>query len=140
MARDLFLSAAQHFLPVSCHRPGPFFGAFFRSFPRTVYFAGVLKTTFFDEARAMRVESSQSTIEHLWDGFLYILYPVYKAYVCNGSVTVKRLMMNVLLLRLLHSIHSHHFLLMNNNEERLAFFLFWPSSSQHAAYYYGDGE
>ena len=95
MARDLFLLQAQHFLPVSCHRPGPFFGLF-RSFPRTVLLR-FLKTTFFDEARAMRVESSQSTIEHLWDAFLYIMYPVYKAYVCNGSVTVKRLMNGVVL-------------------------------------------
>ena len=47
--------------------PGAVFWAF-QIIPQDS-FAGFLKKYFFDEARAMRVEWSQSTIEHLWDGF-----------------------------------------------------------------------
>ena len=50
--------------------PGAVFWAF-QIIPQDS-FAGFLKKYFFDEARAMRVEWSQSTIEHLWEVLLNI--------------------------------------------------------------------
>ena len=74
MARDLFLSAAQHSLPVSCHRPGPFFGLFSDHSPGLSVLLRFLTTTFFDEGAsdARRVKSIDHGSSMGWFSFYSI--------------------------------------------------------------------